>query len=88
MSKAKLVPESPTIGSEEDFDIEEQEMTVDFLRGGYSRLNRAMKEVESNQELLAMQQILERLDPLRSQHQQSQPGSSRDQVHSRYWEQN
>ncbi|XP_048614707.1 uncharacterized protein LOC125587722 [Brassica napus] len=100
MSKAKIVPESPMIGSkeeligsEEEFEVEDSDLTVDFLRGGYSRLNRAMKEVESNQEntnqeLNAMRQILERLDPLRSQQQHSQPGSSRDQVHSRHWERN
>ncbi|XP_033138269.1 uncharacterized protein LOC103844839 [Brassica rapa] len=93
MSKAKIAPETPMIGSEEEFEVEESDMTVDFLRGGYSRLNRAMKEVESNQEktnqeLNAMRQILERLDPLRNQQHHSQPSSSRDQVHSRHWERN
>lgn len=63
MSKAKVVLKSTMIGSEEEFEIKESDMTVDFLRGGYSRINRAMKEVKSNQEktnqeLIAMRRIL------------------------------
>lgn len=63
MSKAKIVLKSTMIGSEEEFEIKESDMMVDFLRGGYSRINRAMKEVKSNQEktnqeLIAMRRIL------------------------------
>lgn len=63
MSKAKIVLKSTMIGSEEEFEIKESDMMVDFLRGGYSRINRAMKEVKSNQEktnqeLIVMRWIL------------------------------
>ena len=63
MSKAKVVLKSTMIGSEEEFEIKESDMMVDFLRGGYSKINRAMKEVKSNQEktnqeLIVMRWIL------------------------------
>lgn len=73
MSKAKMAPMEPSVGSEEEFEMEEQDMTMDFLRGGYVRLNRALKKSEAkqetvSQELRAMRQILERLDPQRGRH--------------------
>lgn len=93
MSKAKMVPTEPSVGSEEEFEIEEQDMTMDFLRGGYVRLNRALKESEAkqetvSQELRAMRQILERLDPQGGRQSQFQPGTSQNQVHSSNWERN
>lgn len=65
MSKAKVGESPTTVVSEEEFEAEETEMDLDFLKGGYIRLNRARKESdgkldEVSQQLRAILQILEK----------------------------
>lgn len=91
MSKAKVKPTNPITSSEDEFEIEEDDMTIAFLRGGYTRLNRAMKEVEmsqekTNQEFGAIRRILERFEP--GNQTQSHPRSSQPQVYSQNMEHN
>lgn len=64
-----------------------------FLRGGYVRLNRALKESEMkqenvNQELQAIRQILERLTPQRDAGKMPAQSSPRYQVPSHNLERN
>lgn len=66
MSKAKVGEPSPSRDeTEEETDNELQDMDLEFLKGGYIRLNRARKEADArfeelNQRLGSILQILDK----------------------------
>lgn len=93
MSKAKVgeTPKKPV--SDEEFDIDDQEMDLEFLKGGYVRLNRARKESDArldevNQQLRSILKILEKQHSHPTTRSQSEAGGSQHQVYSQNWEQN
>lgn len=94
MSKAKVGEPSPSRDeAEEETDNELQDMDLEFLKGGYIRLNRARKEADArfeelNQRLGSILQILEKTNNRNDDRSHHEPRSSNTQVYHSNWERN